>query len=149
MLHVIGNSHARFFCGEELTGGKSWRVFEPYQAIPDFKVWTINGGPTAWNFTNKYLTQVYDMGIPVESKLLLCFGEIDVRHTIPKRFDKLTDAMVNLMVCVNRYFFGIDELSKLYKVAFMLVFRSALVMHHCQLDKQLKRCAVLPVVRVL
>lgn len=103
MINVVGDSHSAFFAGcESLVFNKGRRIltglFRPRyvsaftELLPVFRVFHL-GPATAWNASSarsstwsyekiQKLLKVRD--IAQNSKILLVFGEIDIRYQIPK-----------------------------------------------------------------
>jgi len=103
MINIVGDSHSAFFAGcESLVFNKGRRIltglFRPRyvsaftELLPVFRVFHL-GPATAWNASStrsstwsyekiQKLLKVRD--IAQNSKILLVFGEIDIRYQIPK-----------------------------------------------------------------
>ena len=90
-IHCIGDSHVNFFC-----------------VSPFIHHWL--GPLLAYNLSNK-LDKVDELKIPLGSKILMCFGEIDCRFHIQKQIILQNKSQEELVKeCVLRY---IDALLKI------------------------------------
>lgn len=103
LIHVIGDSHSVFFSGcESMHFHKGRRIFSGFfraryisaltELLPIFRVFHV-GPATAWQvhspnsstFVYEKIQKLLRVGdIPKHAKILLVFGEIDIRCHIPK-----------------------------------------------------------------
>lgn len=115
IIHCIGDSHSCFFYGQD-------KIAPPLEKndslIPCFKVYSI-GACLAYNLCTSGTTtggreKVLDLlenKIPLGSRILLCFGEIDCRFHILKQAEKQKkDVKAVVEDCVKRYFDFIQEI---------------------------------------
>lgn len=121
-IHCIGDSHSCFFYGQD----KIVSSLEKNESlIPYFKVYNI-GPSLAYNLCTSGTTtggrekilELLGNKISVESRVLLCFGEIDCRYHILKQAkDQNKDVNIIVKDCVKRYFDFIKEVkTKGYEV---------------------------------
>jgi predicted SAM-dependent methyltransferase len=129
VIHCIGDSHSCFFYGQD-----KQVEFRCDGLIPCFKVYPI-GPSLAYNLCvngsttggREQVLALLDNKIPPQSRLLLCFGEIDCRHHILKQAEKhKTDIKIVVEDCVKRYFDFVKEIkAKGYEVLVWGVLPSA------------------------
>jgi hypothetical protein len=92
-IHCVGDSHVDFF------------------HIPPFIPRWL-GPLLAYNLSNK-LDKIYELKIPLKSKILMCFGEIDCRFHLPKQArlqNKNPDGLIK--ECVSRYIEALAKISQ-------------------------------------
>ena len=119
MIYCLGNSHASIFSGAppcgNLVGKKNQNkdgvgdACDPNPSYPQLRTVYL-GGALSYNFTTKYLPNVYHwidrLGASKENDILLfCVGEIDCRWHLPKKSETLgIDKRDVVVECVDRFF---------------------------------------------
>ena len=114
-IHCIGDSHSSFFCGQDRIVG---RMEDNSSCLLGFQVYYI-GPVLAYNLCEEnsstkgreIIFHILKTKIPMGSRLLLCFGEIDCRYHILKQAD-CQNIRYCLVVdeCVARYVRFIKEI---------------------------------------
>lgn len=120
ICHVIGDSHVSLFSGRDAIV-PVWN--EPHEdLLPQFKTYRL-GAMLAYNLATERHEGREKLfacikTLPKNSKVLLCFGEIDCRAHIVKQANLQARRIGDIAGEVaERYFLAIQEASKLAKVA--------------------------------
>jgi len=111
MIHYIGDSHVSVFSGKDAVI-PSWGEAPAgtWDMFPDFRTYRL--GPfLAYNIgqnghmSKEILFHVLKEAVPIKSKVLLVFGEMDCRIHLVKQKDIQKRSLVDLTEeCVSRYF---------------------------------------------
>lgn len=109
-IHCVGNSHANTLTNTELSHiGKSPQV-------GPFISYSIGAG-LAWKFTEKHLSTVQGLGIPIGDPLLLMIGEVDIRVHIIKQSEIQNRSVADIVYeTVDKFFEGVKILNRDYQV---------------------------------
>jgi len=115
-IHCIGDSHCYFFYGSDQYNDSLLGSFG--SLLPYFMIHHV-GASLAYNLCESGTTtggreiilDLLEKEIPIGSRLMLCFGEIDCRYHIPKQASEQNkDVKVIIEECVERYFSFIKEI---------------------------------------
>ena len=115
VIHCIGDSHVTFFSGRNSTQ-KGWpkKSFDKYSFLKSY--WF--GAVLAYNLCvfktrnkgREKLLYLLDHILPLGSKVLFCFGEIDCRAHLLKQAEITGESIQEITrKCVDRYFSVIKE----------------------------------------
>ena len=115
-IHCIGDSHCYFFYGSDEYNESMIGSFD--SLLPYFKIHHV-GAALAYNLCESGTTtggreiilDLLEKEIPVGSRIMLCFGEINCRYHIPKQASQQNkDVKIIIEECVERYFSFIKEI---------------------------------------